>query len=443
MDDALRMTAAEQGRAIGAGRLDPRDLAEGYLEAAERHPDRDRIYARLTPERARAEAAAAAARARRGDRTGPLDGVALAWKDNVDSAGIATEAGTRLLAGRVPERDATVLARATAAGLVCLGKTHLSELAFSGLGVNPMTATSPNAHDPALAPGGSSSGSAVAVALGLASAGIGTDTGGSVRIPAAWNGLVGLKTTHGLVPNDGVVALAESLDTVGPLARSVEDAALCLEALTGRPVAEAAPATRLLVAGSIVAEGCDPEVSAAFAAARERLGRGGVALAEGPVPEFAEALDICARLSAIVTYEGWRHWGAEIEAHPGAMYPMIEKRFRAGAAVEADADRLARAALAALRERIVARMAEHGPILAPTVACLPPPVDRLLAEEDHYTERNLLALRNTRLANLLGLSAITLPVPGHPMTGLMLIAPPFAEDRLLATAARLETLLAA
>ena len=442
MDDTGKATAADLGRAIAAGRADPREVAEACLEAAGAHPHGSRIFARLCPERARAEAAAAVERARSGDRRGPLDGVPLAWKDNVDTAGIATEAGSRLLAGRVPEADATVLGRATRAGTVCLGKTHLSELAFSGLGVNPMAATAPNRHDPDRAPGGSSSGTAAAVALGLAPAGIGTDTGGSVRIPACWNDLVGLKTTFGLIPNDGVVPLAESLDTVGPLTRTVEDAALMLGVLTGaEPALEADPAPRLLISGTITGEGCDGPVSEAFADATDRLGRAGIALAEEAVPEFAEALDIARRMSAIVTFDGWQAWGAAIEANPGVMYPMIEARFRQGAQVDPDRDRMARAALAALRERLVARLG--GRLIAcPTVACLPPPVERLLADEAFYTERNLLALRNTRIANLLGLSALTLPVPGRAMTGLMLIAPPGEEGRLLGAGYTLERMLA-
>ena len=158
--DWLTKTAAEQGRAIGAGDLDPVVLTEAYLDAAAAHPLSPRIYARMTAERAMAEAQAARVRAASGQRLGPLDGVPISWKDLFDTAGTATEAGSALLEGRVPAADAEVLATATAQGLVCLGKTHMSELAFSGLGLNPITATSPNVHDPALISGGSSSGAA-------------------------------------------------------------------------------------------------------------------------------------------------------------------------------------------------------------------------------------------------------------------------------------------
>jgi aspartyl-tRNA(Asn)/glutamyl-tRNA(Gln) amidotransferase subunit A len=242
-DSWLWMSAATLGRGIAAGGIDARDLTEVYLAAIDAHPDAAAIYARLTPSRARAEADAARARAAAGTRRGPLDGVPLSWKDLFDTAGVATEAGSALLAGRVPTADAEALRRAARAGLVALGKTHMTELAFSGLGVNPVTATPPNINDPELAPGGSSSGAAASVAFGLAAAGIGSDTGGSVRVPAAWNDLVGLKTTHGAVPLDGVVPLCASLDTVGPLTRSVEDAALVHAVLAGEPPVDLTGAT--------------------------------------------------------------------------------------------------------------------------------------------------------------------------------------------------------
>lgn len=231
--DRLWMTAAELGRGIEAGRIHPVELAEAFLAAAADHPEGTRIYARLCPTRARTEAMAAAERAKRGLRRGPLDGVPVSWKDLFDTAGVATEAGSALLKGRVPAEDAAVLGTATLGGLVCLGKTHMSELAFSGLGLNPVTATPPCVNDPAAVAGGSSSGAAASVAFGLAPAAIGSDTGGSVRIPAAWNDLAGLKTTAGRLSLAGTVPLAARFDTVGPLARTVEDCALLLAMLEG------------------------------------------------------------------------------------------------------------------------------------------------------------------------------------------------------------------
>jgi aspartyl-tRNA(Asn)/glutamyl-tRNA(Gln) amidotransferase subunit A len=142
-DEWRSMSAADLGRGIGTGKIDPRDLTEVFIAAIDAHPDTPRIYARTTPDRARKGAAAAAERAKAGSRLGPLDGVPISWKDNYDIAGEVTEAGSRLLAGKVALKDAVAFAKATAQGLVCLGKTHMSELAFSGLGINPVTATPP------------------------------------------------------------------------------------------------------------------------------------------------------------------------------------------------------------------------------------------------------------------------------------------------------------
>ncbi|MCH8167573.1 MAG: amidase [Proteobacteria bacterium] len=429
------MSAAGLGRAIGAGEIDPRDLAEVFLGAIAAHPDTDRIYARTTPERARAGADAAAARARSGARLGPLDGVPIGWKDNYDIEGEVTEAGSMLLKGKVASRDAAAFAAATAGGLVCLGKTHMSELAFSGLGVNPITATPPNAFEPDRAPGGSSSGAAVSTALGLAAAGIGSDTGGSVRIPAGWNGLAGLKTTAGAISCEGVVPLSTTHDTVGPLARTVEDCGLLYAIMAGLPPEVPAPAdlngARFLIPETVVLEGCDAQVAAAFEAALETLAEAGARLTRAPVPEFAEAFDVAARLSPIVTTEGWRLWGETIEANPGVMFPLIERRFRAGMGGSVETDREALAEYARLSQAVQGRMDEHGPMLMPTSPCLPPPVADLLADEDYFSERNLLALRNTRLGNLLTLCALTVP-SATPMAGLMLVAGPGREGKLLA-----------
>jgi aspartyl-tRNA(Asn)/glutamyl-tRNA(Gln) amidotransferase subunit A len=429
-EDWLIMTATALGAAIAAGTIDPRDLAEAFLAAVARHPHGPAIYARATPERARAEAAAAADRARAGLRRGPLDGVPLAWKDLFDTAGIATEGGSALLAGRIPGRDAAVVGAATRAGLVCLGKTHLSELAFSGLGINPVTATAPNVHDPALAPGGSSSGSAVAVAFGLAPAAIGSDTAGSGRIPAAWNDLVGLKTTHGLLSLDGALPLRPGFDTVGPITRTVEDAALLLAALGG-PAVDLAGAglhrVRLLVVDEPAALPARDVPQAAFEAALARLAAAGARIDRGPLAAVAPTLALFPVVAAGEAYAIWRE---AIEANPDAMFAPIRDRFRAGGAIAA-ADHVAGLRALDLQRRAWRdATAGHDAVLLPTTANLPPKVAELLADPARYAAENLLALRNPTLANLLGLCALTLPT-GTPACGLMLMAAGGGDARLL------------
>lgn len=439
-DRWLWMTAADLGRGIGAGAIDPRALTETYLDAITSHPQAPDIYARVTADRARAEAAAAAGRARAGLRRGPLDGVPLSWKDLFDSAGTATEAGSALLRGRVPATDAAVLATATRAGTVCLGKAHLNELAFSVLGINPITATPPNINDPELAPGGSSSGTAASVAFGLAAAGVGTDTAGSIRVPAAWNDLVGLKTTYGLMPLEGIVPLRPRFDTVGPICRSVEDAALILGVLTGRRAPDLAGAalagTRLLVLDDPALLPAEDGPRTAFEAAVERVAAAGAWLERRTLPPVAAALRIWPTLAA----EAYGTWRDTIEANPDVMFAPIRDRFRLGAGVPA-ADFVA--ALQALeRERTAWRAAVAGydAVLLPTTANLPPRLERLLADPGYFATENQAALRNPNLANLFGLCALSLPT-GVACCGLMVMAPAGEEGRLLRLGAAIEAAL--
>lgn len=439
--DWLRATAAEQGRAILAGLISPLEQVEAYLDAATRHPYGKRIYARLTPERARAEAVAAHDRARAGLRRGLLDGVAISWKDNIDSAGTATEAGSRLLAGRTPDRDAAILAGATLEGLCCLGKTHLTELAFSGLGVNPMTATPPNSIDPGLAPGGSSSGAAVSVALGLAAAAIGSDTGGSLRVPAAWNGLVGFKPTTGALDTQGVVPLCRRFDVAGPIARTVEDCAELFALLRGEPVADLlaarAAGLRLMVLDGLPFEDARDAPVTAFQEALRRLGHAGASITHAAPPCVAEAMALAPVLFAPEAYGTWRD---QIEDAPELMYPPILERFRGGREVPA-ADYIAGwQELARLRADWQAQVAGFDAVLLPTAPILPPEVNRLLTEPDFFARENLLALRNTRIGNLLGLPAISLPT-GSPACGVMLMGRAGADRALLVTAAAVESAL--
>ena len=270
------------------------------------------------------EAQAAAARAKTGQRLSLLDGVPISWKDLFDTAGAGTEAGSKLLKGRVPDQDAVVLANATAMGLVCLGKTHMSELAFSGLGYNPSTATPPCVNDAAAVPGGSSSGAAASVAFNLAAAGIGSDTGGSVRIPAAWNDLVGLKTTAGRLTLEGVVPLALKFDTIGPITRSVEDAAQLLGLMEGSTVADLRGASlkgrSFAVLRTSMLDGTRAGPLAAFESAVERLKAGGAVVEYIDVPEVQEALDLSGLL---ITSEAYGLWKDVIEANPAAMYGEI------------------------------------------------------------------------------------------------------------------------
>lgn len=439
--DWLKAPATEQGRAIMAGLVSPVDLTEGYLDAAARAPLAPRIYARLTPDRARAESVAAHDRARAGLRRGLLDGVALAWKDNIDSAHIGTEAGSALLKGRVPQRDAGILDTATAQGAVCLGKTHMTELAFSGLGLNPPVATVPNAYDAALVGGGSSGGSAVAVALGLAAAAIGTDTGGSIRLPAAWNGLVGFKPTPGAVDMTGIVPLCRRFDVAGPIARSTEDCAEIFALIRGTTAPDlrgAEPSRlRLMVLDGLPFAQARKEPVAAFEAAVDQLAAAGASITRAAPTCVEQAAVLSPVLFAPEAYGLWRD---QIEAAPELMYPPILERFRGGRDVPA-ADYVAGwDRLEQLRREWAAAVAGFDAVILPTAPILPPEIARLETDPAFFASENLLSLRNTRIGNLLGLPAISLPT-AQPACGIMLLGAAGGDLALLRAAAAAETAL--
>ena len=443
MQDWLWMEAAELGAGIARGEIDPLALTEAYLAAIDAHAETSRIYARTTPDRAWAEAQAASQRAKAGTRLHPLDGVPVSWKDLFDSAGVATEAGSALLAGRVPEEDARVLRNATQAGLVCLGKTHMSELAFSGIGLNPITATSPNVNNPDWVPGGSSSGAAASVAFGLAAGGIGSDTGGSVRIPSAWNNLVGLKTTSGRVSLDGVVPLAKRFDTVGPLARSVRDAVLLLSAVEGRAAPDLTGASlkglRLATLETHVLDDIRPEPLAAYRHALEVLAEAGAEIVPVTAPEYDAVAPLAAKLFAP---EAYGLWGEVIEAAPEKMFPEILERFRGGASVSAPDYVAAWEAVHQARAAWNARMGAYDAVLMPTSPILPPDAARMMEDHAYYVTENLLALRNTRVGNMMGLPGYSLPT-GTPACGLMLLGRPMGEEALSRVAHAAEVALRA
>ncbi|WP_419740298.1 amidase [Ruegeria sp.] len=442
MQEWLTMTACDLGRGIGMGQIDPVELTETYLAAIDAHPHRDRIYARVTHDRARAEAKAAKERAALGLRRSLLDGVPISWKDLFDTAGIGTEAGSALLKGRIPDADALVLRNATAMGTVCLGKTHMSELAFSGLGLNPITDTPPCVDDEDAVPGGSSSGAGASVAWGLAACGIGSDTGGSVRIPAAWNNLVGLKTTAGRLSLEGVVPLCLRFDTVGPLARSVEDAAHMLALLEGGTPADMRGASlkgrRFAELQNVAKDDLRDAPRQAFDDALDRLRDAGAEIVPLEVPELHDAM---ALSGVLYTTEAYGLWKDVIEANPEAMYPEILERFRTGKDVSGPDYVAAWSKLKACRAAWDAATAGFDAVLAPTAPILPPNLERLLSDHDYYVTENLLALRNTRIGNLMGLAALTLPT-GTAGCGLMMLGYPGSEEALLRLGSAAESALA-
>jgi len=291
-------------------------------------------------------------------------------------------------------------------------------------------------------PGGSSSGAAASLAFGLAAAAIGSDTGGSIRIPAAWNDLVGFKPAHGRLPLDGVVPLCASFDTVGPLARSVEDAGLVFAALDGARAPDTGDGSlagaRLMVLETEAMEGLEPAPAAGFARALGRLDAAGARITSGKLPCVSEALALSAVLYAPEAYAWWRD---RVEAAPHKMYAQILDRIRLGRDVSA-ADHIAGwDRLRALRRTCLAATAGFDAVIWPTSAVLPPQLDRLISDDAYYKAVNLIALRNTRIGNLLGLTSLSLPT-GEPSCGILFNAAPGHEVRLLQLGRAAEAALA-
>ncbi|MED5531162.1 MAG: amidase family protein, partial [Pseudomonadota bacterium] len=261
-------TITEQAKDIEENRLSPLTLLEEYFYNISKQHKPENIFTEVFKENALKEASDSQKRQRSGLRKSPLDGIPINWKDLFDIEGKACEGGSLLLAGRISKKDADIVVNASNCGLINLGKTHLSELAFSGLGVNPKTATPPNSSKKEIAPGGSSSGAAVATALYLSSAGIGSDTGGSVRIPAAWNNLVGFKPTHGNLSLNGALQLCPSFDTAGPITRTVQDSCYLYDALRGEKLKVIEESNlnekKFLVDRSFLTKDLSPEVNRSF-----------------------------------------------------------------------------------------------------------------------------------------------------------------------------------
>ncbi|MBO0825526.1 MAG: amidase [Actinobacteria bacterium] len=360
-------------------------------------------------------------------------GPRLAVKDLIDVKGVPTTAGSRAIAetAQPAEQDATCLAGARAAGAVIVGKANLHELAYGGAGINEWFGTPVNPLDPALLPGGSSSGSAVAVAVGEADVAYGSDTGGSVRIPSAFCGTTGLKTTYGRVSLDGVWPLAPSLDTVGPMARDVAGVAAGMALLEPGFRIAAAPSGRI---GRIRPTGfeVDPVVDAAVDAA---LARSGLELAEVELPGWLEARETC---SVILDYEAAQSNQA-LMADPvvrALIGPNVLARLTAAQTVTQQAVAAARAAQPAWQSAMAAALQAAGGLLAlPTVPFLPPPLTA--APGLHFTAF-------TNPVNLTGFPALAIPVPsgGRLPASVQLIGPPGSEDLLLATGAVIEAAIA-
>lgn len=403
-----------------------------------------RVYTRRFDRTARAEAAAADRLKAGGVPPGELAGLPIALKALFDVAGEITHSGSR--GWQAPaSQDALIVFRLRRAGAVITGHTNMTEFAYSGLGLNPHYGTPDNPLAPGRIPGGSSSGAAVAVAQGMAAAAIGSDTGGSVRIPAAFCGLVGFKPSQQRIPRDGTFPLSDSLDSIGPIARSVDCCARLDAALSGRSYQPLAPAgvrgMRFVVPSDYMLDNMDETVARAFSRSLKRLRDAGASVIEAPAPVLSAIPELMegGGFTAAESYFVHRQWLSE---HGERYDPRVRSRIERGAAISA-ADYLELCRRRQQRKQQADRwLQDYDGLLAPTVPVVPPRFDEVARDED-YARLNLLVLRNPTVANMLDLCALSLPnhTPDELPSGLMLVGRNGSDRKLLRQAAALEALM--
>jgi aspartyl-tRNA(Asn)/glutamyl-tRNA(Gln) amidotransferase subunit A len=445
----MMRTFDQLAQALADGSTTSRALIEDCLaRVADPAGEGRRAYTKVHADTARAMADAIDAMRRAGCAPGRYAGVPVCLKDLFDIAGEPTLAGSRALVDApLATAHAPVVQRLLAAGLVPVGRTNMTEFAFSGLGINPHYGTPLSPWDRASAriPGGSSSGTAVAVADGMAVAGLGTDTGGSCRIPAAFCGVVGYKPTARRVPIAGVLPLAPSLDSVGPLGPSVSCCAAIDAVLASDPLLPVVPASlaglRLAVPANIVLDGMDGAVAAAFDRAVSALSEAGVRIERVRVPEFDDIQAVNAK-GGFAASEAYA-WHRPVLASKADLYdPHIRMRIERGAAMTA-ADYLD---VVNARARLIAsfdvRTRDYDSVMMPTVPIVPPRIADL-QDEREYNRTNMLILRNTSIGNFLDRCAISLPChrPDEAPVGLMLMGETMGDARLFRIAAAVESVL--
>ncbi|MDH5753119.1 MAG: amidase [Deltaproteobacteria bacterium] len=456
---ASRPGIRELARKFRSGELTPEQLTRNLLERIERLNPELHALNIVTAERALEEAARATADLRAGRDPGPLCGIPYVAKDLFDVQGQPTTAGTSLLADNVAAEDCPAIRRLATAGMVLLGKTHTVQFAFGGVGVNHDQGTPKNPWKTRhYIPGGSSSGAGVAVAAGLAPVALGTDTGGSVRIPAALNGLVGLKTTVGRISRAGVYPLSWSLDSVGPLATLVEDAWLLYGALAGPepgdettwgiappdrepPPEEGAQGLRVGICETVMFDDADEEVEQAVRRAAEKFSELGARVFSLQVPQVEEIFSLKKR-DRLVAAEALAFCGRLLDEHSDRLDPVVTPRLEAGRELSASEYVQLLAGWRRIRASLAHTLAGVDVLLSPTTPIMARPLEMVDASPESYAHHNRLYLRNTSVANNLGLCAVSVPCgltsDGLPI-GLMIHAAPFAEALALKAARAYET----
>lgn len=428
-----------------------RDRLEAALQRInEPTGEGSRAFRKLYVEQARAAADAADQRTRFGHSLGPLDGRIVSIKDLFDVAGEPTTGGAKVYESAPPATsDAPVIRRLRAAGAVIVGKTNMTEFAFSGIGMNPHYGTPGNPADRSRVPGGSSSGAAVALADGMCEISIGSDTGGSVRVPAAFCGVIGFKPTQNRISRKGAMALSLTLDSVGPLTKCVADAAATDAVLAGEPTR---PLARREVAGLRLAlprgrllAGLDKSVETAFEGAISLLKQAGAWIAEIDIEPLLDDLDRIHAIGSISAVEAAYVHRDVLAKAANQIDQRVVRRIQSGCDLSgADYVRMIEIRRAAV-ENAAEQFAPYDAIVLPTTAVVAPAIEELAKDDELFARVNLRVLRNTTVFNLLDCCGLSLPIPGaRPLpVGFMMMGARGTDANVLAAGAAVERLFAA
>ncbi len=406
------MTIELFGRRLRGGEISSVEITDACLARIDAENERLNAFIRVAADEARHEAREADRELAAGRDRGPLHGVPISLKDLLDVRGVPTTAASRVREGHVASRDAVAVAHLRLAGAVLIGKANLHEFAFGTTNEDSAFGPARNPRDPARSPGGSSGGSAAGVAAGMALASIGTDTGGSIRIPAAACGIVGLKPTIGEVSTDGVVPLSRTLDHVGPLTQTVADASLVYHALLGDahalpPVPMPLHGVRLAVPRRYFCDRLDDEVRARFESALERLRAAGVHVDDIDIHHTADIASIYLHL---VLADAAAYHATALESMPGKYTTNVRTRLEMGRYVLAEDYVRALAGREVLRREVDAALAQHDALVLPTLPIPAPPIGAETVSVGGVEEsvRNMM-LRLTQPFNLTGHPAIAIP----------------------------------
>jgi aspartyl-tRNA(Asn)/glutamyl-tRNA(Gln) amidotransferase subunit A len=434
--DLTLLSLAEAAELVRARKVSPVELTHACLARIEKLDPQLNAFITVTAESALAEARAAESEIARGGWKGPLHGVPIALKDIVETAGVRTTAASALRKDYVPAKDAEVARRLHAAGTICVGKTNMHEFAYGGSSAISHFGPVRNPWDLQRSPGGSSGGSATAVATGMCFAAIGTDTGGSIRQPAAYCGIVGLKPTYGRVSAEGVVPLSWTFDHVGPMTRTVRDAAIVLASLTDGAdftprLGESVTTLRVGALRDLFCEGIHPEIATAFEEAARVVARRTREVRDAPA--LADYGQVMKTYSAVLTAEAYAYHHEDVRTRSDAYQPQTMKRILAGANVTRDEYESGKREVERIRFAVREHFQSVDVLITPTIAVPPYPISGLVDAES-ARPKELEMLRNTRPINLFGLPAIAVPcgfTSGGLPIGLQIIGAPDQEATVL------------